>query len=65
MRALVKSRAERGIWLEDIDVPDIGHNDVLIRVHRTAILRHGHSYLQMGRMGQQNDSCAACRRPRI
>ena len=37
MRALVKSRAERGIWLEDIDVPAIGHNDVLIKVHRSAI----------------------------
>ena len=37
MRALVKAKAERGIWLEDIDKPTIGHNDVLIRVHRTAI----------------------------
>lgn len=37
MRALVKAKAERGIWLEDIDKPAIGHNDVLIRVRRTAI----------------------------
>lgn len=37
MRALVKSKAERGIWLEDIDKPTIGHNDVLIKVRRTAI----------------------------
>jgi threonine 3-dehydrogenase len=37
MRALVKAKAERGIWLEDIDKPSIGHNDVLIKVHRTAI----------------------------
>jgi threonine 3-dehydrogenase len=37
MRALVKSKAEPGIWLEDIDKPVPGHNDVLIRVHRTAI----------------------------
>jgi threonine 3-dehydrogenase len=37
MRALVKAKAERGIWLEDIDKPAIGHNDVLIRVKRTAI----------------------------
>jgi threonine 3-dehydrogenase len=37
MKALVKSKAERGIWLEDIDVPKPGHNDVLIRVGRTAI----------------------------
>jgi threonine 3-dehydrogenase len=37
MKALVKSKAERGIWLEDIDVPKPGHNDVLIKVARTAI----------------------------
>ena len=37
MRALVKAKPERGIWLEDIDEPTVGHNDVLIRVKRTAI----------------------------
>lgn len=37
MKALVKSKPERGIWLEDIDVPKPGHNDVLIKVGRTAI----------------------------
>ncbi len=37
MRALVKAKPERGIWLEDIDKPTIGHNDVLIKVRRTAI----------------------------
>jgi len=37
MRALVKAKPERGIWLEDIDKPTVGHNDVLIKVKRTAI----------------------------
>ncbi|MCH7536609.1 MAG: L-threonine 3-dehydrogenase [Proteobacteria bacterium] len=37
MKALVKAKAERGIWMEDIEVPQIGHNDVLIQIHRTAI----------------------------
>ena len=37
MKALVKSKAERGIWMEDIDAPGIGHNDVLIKVNKTAI----------------------------
>ncbi len=37
MRALVKAKAERGIWLQDIAKPEIGHNDVLIKVRRTAI----------------------------
>ena len=37
MRALVKAKPERGIWLETTQKPKIGHNDVLIRVNRTAI----------------------------
>jgi len=37
MKALVKSRAERGLWLEDIAEPTIGINDVLIRVRYTGI----------------------------
>jgi threonine 3-dehydrogenase len=37
MRALVKAKAERGIWMEDIEKPVPGHNDVLIEVRRTAI----------------------------
>ncbi|MFQ5547260.1 MAG: L-threonine 3-dehydrogenase [Woeseia sp.] len=37
MKALVKSKPERGIWLEEIDTPKPGHNDVLIKVGRTAI----------------------------
>jgi threonine 3-dehydrogenase len=37
MKALVKSKAERGLWLEDIPEPAIGVNDVLIRVRYTGI----------------------------
>ncbi len=37
MKALVKSRSERGLWLEDVPEPTIGINDVLIRVDRTGI----------------------------
>ena len=37
MKALVKAKAERGIWMENIKKPHVGHNDVLIKVHRTAI----------------------------
>ena len=37
MKALVKSRAERGLWLEEIAEPAIGINDVLIRVRRAGI----------------------------
>ena len=37
MKALVKSRREPGLWLEDIEAPKIGINDVLIHVLRTGI----------------------------
>ena len=37
MKALVKSRREPGLWLEDIPMPEIGINDVLIRVLKTGI----------------------------
>ena len=37
MKALVKSRAEPGLWLEQVPVPEPGHNDVLIRIKKTAI----------------------------
>ena len=37
MKALVKSRAERGLWLEDVPEPEHGINDVKIRVLSTGI----------------------------
>jgi len=37
MKALVKSRKEPGLWLEDVEPPQIGINDVLIKVHRTGV----------------------------
>ncbi|MCW3804697.1 L-threonine 3-dehydrogenase [Plebeiobacterium marinum] len=37
MKALVKSKPERGIWMEEIDLPEIGVNDVLIKVVKSAI----------------------------
>ena len=37
MKALVKSKNEPGLWLEDVEKPRIGINDVLIHVHRAGI----------------------------
>ena len=37
MRALVKAKAEAGIWMEEVPVPEIGPNDVLIKVKKIAI----------------------------
>src|SRR5262249_39500686 len=37
MQALVKKKSEPGLWLDEVPVPTIGINDVLIRVLRTGI----------------------------
>lgn len=37
MKALVKAQAEVGLWLQDVPEPEVGINDVLIKVKRTAI----------------------------
>ena len=37
MKALVKAKAEEGLWLQDVPVPPVGPNDVLIRVLKTSI----------------------------
>ncbi len=37
MKALVKLRPEKGIWMEDVPVPSLGVNDVLIKIKKTAI----------------------------
>ena len=37
MKALVKSRPEPGLWLEDVPIPEPGINDVLVHILRTGI----------------------------
>ena len=37
MKALVKRNSEPGLWLEDVEMPAVGINDVLIKVFRTGI----------------------------
>ena len=37
MKALVKKEAQKGIWLEEVAVPKVGVNDVLIKIKKTAI----------------------------
>lgn len=37
MKSLVKSKAEVGIWLEEVPKPECGYNDVLIKIKKTAI----------------------------
>lgn len=37
MKALVKAKSERGLWLQDVPEPKISINDVLIKIHKTGI----------------------------
>ena len=37
MKALVKAKPEKGLWLQDVPEPEIAPDEVLIEVHRTAI----------------------------
>src|ERR1700757_3856550 len=37
MRALVKQKPEPGLWLEEQPIPEIGPDDVLVKVHKTGI----------------------------
>lgn len=37
MKALQKLKAEPGIWMTDVEPPKAGANDVLIKIHKTAI----------------------------
>jgi threonine 3-dehydrogenase len=37
MNALVKKYPESGLWLDEVPIPEIGINDVLIKIHKTSI----------------------------
>jgi threonine 3-dehydrogenase len=37
MKALVKKHPKPGLWLDEVPIPEIGINDVLIKIHKTAI----------------------------
>ncbi len=37
MKALVKSKPEKGLWMEEVDIPKVGVNDILVKVIKSAI----------------------------
>ena len=37
MKALVKAKSEKGLWMQDVPVPEIAPDEVLIKIERTAI----------------------------
>ncbi len=65
MQALVKAEAAVGLSLENVPVPEIGINDVLIRVHKTGHLRHRPAHLRLGRVGAADDPGADGDRARV
>jgi len=54
MKALVKKSAEPGIWMEEVPVPKVGHNDVLIRVAKAAICGTDIHIYNWDKWSQQN-----------
>jgi threonine 3-dehydrogenase len=39
IKAVVKAKAQPGLWLEEVPVPEVRGDDVLIRVLKTSICR--------------------------
>lgn len=37
MKSLAKTLPEKGIWMTESELPEVGHNDILIKIHKTAI----------------------------
>jgi len=37
MKALAKLKSEPGIWMTESEKPELGHNDLLIKIKKTAI----------------------------
>ena len=37
MKVLSKLKPEPGIWLTDVEKPEFGYNDILIKIEKTAI----------------------------
>ena len=65
MRALVKAHAEPGLWLKDVPEPEVGINDVLIRVDRTGICGTDLHIHNWDAWAQRTIPLAARDRPRV
>ena len=65
MKALVKTKSERGLWLQEVPEPQIGLNDVLIRVDRTGICGTDLHIYKWDEWAQKDYSGADGRRTRV
>ena len=65
MRALVKARPEPGLWLQNEPVPEIGPDDVLVKVAKTGICGTDIHIWNWDEWARKTDPGADDRRPRI
>jgi len=54
MKALVKTKAEKGLWMQDVTIPNIAPNEVLIKIERTAICGTDMHIYKWDEWAQQN-----------
>lgn len=54
MKALVKAKPEVGIWMEEVPVPTVGPNDVLIKIKKTSICGTDMHIYQWDEWAQEN-----------
>ena len=47
MKALVKAKAAKGLWMQEVPVPEPGYNDVIIKGEKIGHLRYRPAYLRM------------------
>ena len=64
MKALSKLKAEEGIWMTDVPEPEVGHNDLLIKIRKTAICGTDVHIYNWDQWSQNHSSTHGCR-PRI
>lgn len=54
IKALVKAKAEKGLWMQDVPIPEIEPNEVLIKIERTAICGTDMHIYQWDEWAQKN-----------
>ena len=63
MQAIVKAKAEPGLWLDEVPVPEVRGDDVLIRVLKASICGTDVHIYNWDALGAENDSGADDHRP--
>lgn len=62
MWALVKDQPAKGLSMKRVEIPTVGENDVMIKIHKTAICGTDSTYLGLERVGAKYLPCRHHRR---